>query len=157
MPSLTDELSEQPFFSGLDEDSLTLLADCASAKEVHPGTYLFREGDPADTFFLIRRGRIALEAHAPVGGSIVIETLESGEMVGWSWLIPPYTWQFDARVVDDTSMIVFDGASLRQTCDANPALGYALLQRVAHVMLERLQATRVRLLDLYGVPGAVNH
>ena len=86
-------------------------------------------------------------------GAIVVETLDPGEIVGWSWLFPPYVWHFDARAVDDVRAVAFDGACLRGKCDQDPVLGYALMQRVAHVMYERLQDARMRLLDLYGSPS----
>jgi CRP-like cAMP-binding protein len=152
MRSIDQLLREQPFFASLDDDALALIAGCAVNRHARAGAYLFRDGEPADTFFLIRHGRVALETHTPTGGSVVIETLDAGEVLGWSWIVPPYRWQFDARAVDDTSIVVFDGACLRGKCDDDPRLGYALMQQVAQVMLARLQATRVRLLDLYGVP-----
>lgn len=154
MRGIDELLREHPFFAGLDDEALALIAGCAANRHMHAGQYLYREGDPAETFFVIRHGRIALEANRPAGGAVVIETVEDGEVLGWSWLIPPHRWLFDARVVEDTSAVVFDGTCLRGKCDADPVLGYALLQRVAQVMLSRLQAARVRLLDLYGVPGA---
>ncbi len=152
MRGIDQLLQEHPFFAGLDDAALTLVAGCAVNRHVDAGTYLYREGDPAETFFVIRRGRIAIEVHSPTAGSLVIETLDAGEVLGWSWLVPPFRWQFDARAVEATDLMVIDGACLRGKCDEDPALGYALMQRVAHVMLDRLQATRVRLLDLYGAP-----
>lgn len=152
MRGIDQLLQEHPFFAGLGGDALTLVAGCAVNRHVDAGTYLYREGDPAETFFVIRRGRIAIEVHSPTAGSLVIETLDAGEVLGWSWLVPPFRWQFDARAVDTTDLMVIDGACLRGKCDDDPVLGYALMQRVAHVMLDRLQATRVRLLDLYGAP-----
>jgi hypothetical protein len=97
---------------------------------------------------------VAIEADTPMGGPVVIETVDDGEVLGWSWLIPPHRWLFDARAVQPTSTVVFDGACLRTKCDEDPELGYDLMQRVAQVMYARLQAARIRLLDLYGVPGA---
>lgn len=148
-------LHEHPFFAGLDAEALTLLAGCAANRRFKVGEYLYRQGEPAETFFLIRRGRVAIEAHDEVRGPLVIETVDEGEVLGWSWLVPPHRWLFDARAVDPTSVVVFDGTCLRDKCDADPRLGYAVLQRVAAVMYARLQGTRVRLLDLYGVPDAV--
>ena len=154
MRGIDELLREHPFFAGLDDDALTLLAGCAANRHTKVGGYLYREGEPADVFYVIRHGRVAIESHTPTGGSVVIETVEDGEVLGWSWLIPPYRWLFDARAVEPTSEVVFDGACLRGKCDADPELGYALMQRVAQVMYERLQATRIRLLDLYGAPSA---
>jgi len=154
MRTIDELLHEHPFFVGLDDDALTLISGCATNHHFRAGEYLFREGDPADTFFVVRHGLVAIETHNPVGGPITIDTVDDSEVLGWSWLIPPYRWQFDARAVEATRAVGFDGACLRGKCDADPELGYALMQRVAQVMFARLQAARVRLLDLYGVPGA---
>lgn len=142
-------LPSHPFFEGLGPDELALMAGCAANVHHRPGEYLFHEGDPADTFYVVRRGRIAIETRLPTG-SVVLDAAQDGDVVGWSWLIPPYRWTFDARATDETSAIAFDGACLRGKCLDDPALGYALLQRVVGVMSARLQSARVRLLDLYG-------
>ena len=151
MRTIEQYLPDHPFFDGLDEDALALLAGCATNRHFVPGKQLFREGEPADTFFVIRYGRVALEMRLPTG-SVVLDTAEQGEVVGWSWLVPPYRWTFDARALDETGVVAFDGACLRAKCQSDPALGYALLQRVVHVMSDRLHSARVRLLDLYGRP-----
>lgn len=151
MRSIAEELPDHPFFAGLDDEALALLAGCAVNVHFAPGELLFREGDPADRFFVLRRGRVAIEVHAPTGG-IVLDTADDGDVVGWSWLVPPYRWVFDARAVTPTSAVALDAVCLRGKCDGDPALGYALMQRVTGVMYERLQAARVRLLDLYGGP-----
>ena len=156
MRGIDDLLHEHPFFAGLDKEALTLLAGCAANRRFKAGEYLYRHGDPAETFFLIRRGRVAIEAHDHSRGPIVIETVDEGEVLGWSWLVPPHRWMFDAQALDSTSVVVFDGTCLRGKCDDDPRLGYAILQRVAAVMYARLEGARVRLLDLYGVPGAVD-
>jgi CRP/FNR family transcriptional regulator, cyclic AMP receptor protein len=132
---------------------LAAVAGCGSTGGLAAGAFLAREGAPADTFHLIRRGRVALEVHAPGGAPLVVETVEAGSIVGWSWLFPPYRWAFDVRAVEPTRTIDFDGACLRGRCEEDHELGYRLMQRFAQVMLERLQATRLRLLDLYGDPG----
>jgi CRP-like cAMP-binding protein len=142
-------LAANPFFAGLADDALALVAGCATNVHFDPDEYVFREGDPADRFFVVRHGRVALELHAP-GSHHVLDTVEDGDVLGWSWLVPPYRWFLDARAVAPTSAIALDGVCLRGKCDADPVLGYALLQRVAHVMYQRLQSSRVRLLDLYG-------
>jgi CRP/FNR family transcriptional regulator, cyclic AMP receptor protein len=144
-------LSDHPFFAGLDDEALALMAGCAINAHFHTGQHLFREGESADTFFVIRSGRVALEMRTPTG-SVVLDTAEQGEVVGWSWLVPPYRWTFDARALEETGVVAFDGACLRGKCQGDPALGYALLQRVVQVMSDRLHSARVRLLDLYGRP-----
>jgi CRP/FNR family transcriptional regulator, cyclic AMP receptor protein len=150
--TLAEYLPEQPFFAGLDPAAIELMVGCARNTHFRPGEVLFRNGDAADTFYVIRRGRVALDLHDPQRVSLTIATLDPGDVVGWSWLVPPYRWMFDARAVGEVSAVAFDGACLRGKCDQDPVLGYALLQRVTHVMYERLQETRMRLLDLYGSP-----
>jgi CRP-like cAMP-binding protein len=148
-------LAEHPFFAGLDEGVLALLAGCAENAHFRAGEVLFRGGTPADRFFVVRSGRVALQLAAPAREPLVVETVEAGEVAGWSWLVPPYQWFCDGRAVEETSVVSLDGACLRGKCATDPALGYQLLSRVTHVMYDRLQATRVRLLDLYGTPRAV--
>ena len=150
MQTIEQKLAEVPVFEGLAPQRLALIAGCAGTIHARAGEQLFREGDSADTFYVLRHGAIALEAHAPAGPPLTIETMHAGDVVGWSWLVPPYRWHFDGRVVEDVRAIGFDAACLRGKADADPALGYELLRRFAGLMLERLQATRLRLLDLYG-------
>ena len=142
-------LPGHPFFAGLDDQAIALVTGCAVNAHLRPGEYLFREGEPADTFYVIRSGRVAIEMRLPTG-EVVLDTAHDGDVVGWSWLVAPYRWTFDAVAMDETSVVSIDGACLRGKCDADPALGYALLQRVVQVMSKRLHSARVRLLDLYG-------
>jgi CRP/FNR family cyclic AMP-dependent transcriptional regulator len=150
MEAIDTLLRASPVFEGLDPEALGLIAGCASNVHFDQGAVLFREGDPADTFFLIRHGTVALEMFVPARGAAVIETIEAGEVVGWSWLFPPYRWHFDARALTQLRATAFDGACLRGKCDEDPALGYELMSRFAQVLIERLQWTRLRLLDVYG-------
>jgi CRP/FNR family transcriptional regulator, cyclic AMP receptor protein len=152
---IAEYLSGHPFFAVLDAATVEELAGCARNEHIRAGQYLFREGGTADHFYVIMHGRIALELHSPGTGPLVVETVSNGEVLDWPWLIPPHRWSFDARATEPTSVISLDSGCLRAKCDADPRLGYELLQRVAHVMSARLQATRLRLLDLYGDhPGA---
>jgi CRP-like cAMP-binding protein len=98
----------------------------------------------------VRHGSVAVETFVPARGPMMIETIEAGEVIGWSWLFPPYRWHFDARALTQVRATSFDGACLRGKCDSDPALGYTLMSRFAQVLIERLQWTRLRLLDLYG-------
>jgi CRP-like cAMP-binding protein len=147
---LDDLLAGVPLLAGLVRAELELLAGCARNVHFDAGEQIFREDEPADAFWVIRHGRVALEAHVPARGPLTIETLEPGEVLGWSWLFPPYRWHFDARALSGVRATAFDGACLRGKCSDDPALGYDLMQRFARVMMERLQATRLRLLDVYG-------
>lgn len=150
MRTLTEYLPEHPFFAGLDAAAMELVVGCAQNVHFAEGDVLFRAGSPADTFYVVRHGRVALEVYDPRRQAMVVATLGDGEVAGWSWLVPPYRWMFDGRAVSQVSAVAIDGACLRGKCDQDPVLGYALMQRVAHVMYERLQDARMRLLDLYG-------
>jgi CRP/FNR family transcriptional regulator, cyclic AMP receptor protein len=154
MRSIDQVLGELPTFEGLDPGYLEFIAGCGANRVFEAGEHLAHEGDPADSFFVVRHGRIALEVAAPGRGDLMIETLGEGAVVGWSWLFPPYRWSFDARAMEQTRVIAFDGACLRGKCDEDKSLGYELMQRFAAVMLDRLQATRLQLLDVYGEPAA---
>ena len=155
MQTLDELVAQSPVFAGLEQPQLELIAGCGHIESVDTRERLFREGDAASTFYLVRRGRFALTTHVPARGDVVIETLDAGEVIGWSWLFEPYRWHFDARAVEDGSLIAFDGACLRGKCDADHTLGYELMQRFAQVMIARLQRTRTLLLDVYG-DGAGN-
>lgn len=150
MHTLDEIVTESPVFAGLDPDQLQVIVGCAQNAAFFAGERLFREGEAADTFYLVRRGRVALTTHVPGRGEVTIDTVDPGEVLGWSWLFPPYTWHFDARAVEDTGVVAFDGACLRGKCDADHALGFELLRRFAQVVIDRLQHTRTLLLDVYG-------
>jgi CRP/FNR family cyclic AMP-dependent transcriptional regulator len=150
METIETLLRASPVFEGLEPDRLALVAGCASNVHFDQGAVMFREGDEADTFYLVRHGSIALETFVPARGSAVIETIEAGDVVGWSWLFPPYRWHFDARALTPIRATSFDGACLRGKCNDDTALGYDLMSRFAQVLIERLQWTRLRLLDVYG-------
>ncbi len=150
METIETVLREVPLFRGLAPAALELIAGCGRNVRFLDGEMLFRQGDPADTFLVLRHGSITLETFVPSRGAITIETLEAGEVVGWSWLFPPYRWHFDARATSLVRATSFDGACLRGKCESDPKLGYDLMSRFAQVVIERLQWTRLRLLDVYG-------
>jgi len=151
METLERTLAEHPFFKDLGEPYLKLVTGCASNVRFEPDKFIFREGEEADQFYLIRQGRVALQVFLPDRGEITVETLEEGDILGWSWLIPPYHWHFDARALELTRAIALDGKCLRNKCEEDRSLGYELLKRFAHIMEDRLSSTRLQLLDLYGV------
>jgi CRP-like cAMP-binding protein len=150
MRTFEEILAEHPFFKGLDEKYLALIAGCASNVRFDAGTFLFRTGDASSQFYLIRHGRIALEIFAPGRGPLTIQALGEGDILGWSWLVPPYKKEFDAHALELVRAVAFDGACLRDKCEADPQLGYELLKRFAQIIGQRLQATRLQLLDIYG-------
>ena len=147
-------IAQAPVFEGLEPAQLALIAGCARNEHVEAGTVLLREGEAADRFFLIRRGIVGLEVHAPGRGPLRIETLHDGDVVGWSWLFAPYRWQMDGRVITSSSLVAFDGACLRGKCEFDHELGYQLMRRFAASVVDRLQATRLQLLDVYGSSAA---
>jgi CRP/FNR family cyclic AMP-dependent transcriptional regulator len=153
METIETRIHELPFFEGLPPADLELIAGCASNVRFREGELLFREGDDAESFYVLRHGTVALETFVPARGPFTIETLDAGEVVGWSWLFPPYRWHFDAHARSLVRATRFDGACLRAKCETDPRLGYELVSRFAQVMIERLQATRLRLLDVYGDAG----
>ncbi|HVA00911.1 MAG TPA: cyclic nucleotide-binding domain-containing protein [Terriglobia bacterium] len=149
MENLERILAEHPFFKGMDERYLELLTGCASNVRFEAGQYIFHAEEEANRFYLLRQGKVALEAFAPERGSIVILTLEEGEVLGWSWLFPPHRWKFDARVVEFTRAIALDGACLRQKSEENHDLGYEFMKRFSQLMARALLATRLQLLNVY--------
>ena len=151
MESLERLLAESPFFAGLDPEHLSVIVGCAAHVRFEPGEFLCREGEPADNFYLIRHGRVTLELFVPQKGPVRLQTLDPGEVVGWSWLIEPYTWHFDARALEPVVAVQLDGTCLRNKCDADPRLGYEVLKRFADIMEQRLHSARLGLLDMYGV------
>ena len=146
-------LSAHPFFASLADPQRAALAEDGTAVAFTAGTLLFDEGGVADRFWLIEDGSVALEMRIPGRGDQVVETLGAGTVLGWSWLHPPFRWQFRAVARQATTAIVFDAASVRRRCDADSAFGYAMLRSFTPVITERLQATRLRLLDLYAAPS----
>jgi CRP-like cAMP-binding protein len=153
METIESLLHDVPLFEGMTAADLELIAGCGSNVRFGDGEFLFREGDRADTFLVLRHGSVALETFVPARGPVTIETLEAGEVVGWSWLFHPYEWHFDARALSLVRATSFDGACLRGKCESDPRLGYDLMSRFAQVMIARLQWTRMRLLDVYGYAG----
>lgn len=155
--SIDTLLAKHPFFQGLQPEYLSLIGGCASNVQFQPGEQIFREGQEAHRFFLVRYGRAALEIFAPDRGAINIQTVQEGDVLGWSWLIPPFRWRYDARAVELVRAFAFDGACLRGKCDTDPALGYELMQRFAQLIARRLHSTQLQLIDVYGDLGKPTH
>jgi CRP-like cAMP-binding protein len=143
-------LAEHPFLHGLARPHLELIVGCASNVRFDPGQFLFHEGEEADRFYVIRHGKVRVALFAPGRGPITIQTVDEGDILGWSWLLAPYRWHCDAQAVELTRAIAFDGECLRTKCEHDHELGYELLKRFSHIMLEYLEATRLQLLDFYG-------
>ncbi|MFH0907973.1 MAG: cyclic nucleotide-binding domain-containing protein [bacterium] len=150
--NLEPTLREHPFFQGLENKHLELLVGCASNVRFDAGEFICRADEPADKFFLIRTGKVAVEINVPQRGPMTIQTLDDGDLVGWSWLFPPYTWNFDARATTLTRAIALDARCLRTKCETDYQLGYEMMKRFSAIMVERFQATRLQLMDLYASP-----
>ena len=146
MNSIGATIISHPFFQTMPPEHLALLSKNAQEVEFQSGEILFREGEPANRFYLIESGRVAIEAGAQEGKSI--QTLGPGEVLGWSWLFPPFAWHFQARATEPTTAIIFSGAHLLTTAESNHDFGYELMKRMAQVVIHRLQATRRQLLAL---------
>jgi CRP/FNR family cyclic AMP-dependent transcriptional regulator len=142
-------LAAQPFFKGLSASHIELLARNAMSVEFKTDEYIFEEGSPANRFYILLSGEVALESPCPKcddeRGPVLIETVGAGSVLGWSWLFPPYYSHFNARAVSPVKTLFFYGTRLREQCENDHELGYELMKRVAAVFIERLQATRIKL------------
>lgn len=150
MENLGRILREHPFLAGLDDKHIELLTGCASNVVFQKGEFIFREGEDADSFYFIRHGKVAVETYVPQKGAIIIRSRSEDEIFGWSWMVPPYRWHFDARALELTRAIALDGKCLRTKCEEDHDLGYEIMKRFALVIAERLEATRLQLMDIYG-------
>jgi len=149
---IAEYLGTHPFFADVDGAAVADLAGCGRNQHLRTGEYLFREGGTAEHFYVVLSGRISLELFSPGSGAHVVDSVGEGEVLDWPWLIPPHRWMCDARATEPARVVALDSACLRGKCEADPQLGYRVMQRVAQEMARRLHATQVRLLDLYGVP-----
>lgn len=143
-------LSRHPVFAGFDGATLALLAGCARNEHVNAGAIIYFEGDPADRLYLIRHGDVAVEIGTPERDPIIVETLHPDDILGWSWMVPPYRHMSQARATTDLRVVSLDGACLRRKCDDNPALGYMMFKHLLPHMAQRVRALRLQVLDLYG-------
>ena len=140
---LEAQVAAHPFLIGIGAHHIRLLADCAMRSQFTAGQVIFQKGETANRFYLIERGRVALESST--GGEVIrIEEVGAGDLLGWSWIFPPYVWHFDARAIEPTTAIFLHGTILREYCDSDPALGYELFKRMSEVMMHRLQAARTK-------------
>ncbi len=150
MENLEKILAQHPFVSGLAPEHVQLMVGCAKNVVFEPGKYLFKENEDANSFYIIRSGKVALEIYSSETGSIIIQTLGEGDIIGWSWMVPPYQWRFDARAMELTRVIELDATCLRSKCETDPAFGYEIMKRLANIFEQRINAMRIQLLDLYG-------
>jgi CRP-like cAMP-binding protein len=139
-------IAEHPFLRDLKPEHLRLLADCAMRMRYGAGELIFREGDPANRFYLIEQGRVSLESPQRDAAPVAVQVIGAGDVLGWSWLFPPYYWHFDARALEPTTALFFYGTRLRQHCEQDPGFGYEMMKRMTQVVIHRLQAARRELL-----------
>ena len=155
MKALDPLLAEHPFLKDISPAHIRTIAGCARNERFEAGQMLFREGEEANQFFIVRHGNVAIEMGAPPRGVTTVHTVRDGEIVGWSWLVPPYRWRCSAKARELTRVIALDGRCLRQKCEADHDLGYELLRSFADILARRLDATRLQLLDVYAPEPAV--
>ncbi len=153
LPPLKTLVAKHPFLHGLTFRQLQILLANAMRSHFAAGQVIFREGEPANRFYLILEGEVALESYDKERGNVLIQTIGGGDVLGWSWLFPPFTWHFDARALESTDAIFFYGTRLREQCEEDHELGYELIKRAAQVMMLRLQATRKKLLAAHALGG----
>lgn len=143
-------LASHPFTSGLSPAHLHLLQTCSGDRIYAPGDFLCREGEAADSFFLIWEGRVALEVHVVRHGGLRVETIHPGEVLGWSWMVAPHRWRLDARALEPVRAVVLDAPALRKHCDRDHELGFQVLKRLTQVVGHRLSRTRAQLVEMHG-------
>jgi CRP/FNR family transcriptional regulator, cyclic AMP receptor protein len=154
MKNIAELLRQHPFTEGLEQDIIELIAGCAKNAVYQANEYLYREGEHAKYFYLVRQGTVALEMFLPGRGAHTFLTLKNGEILGSAWLLPPYRWTYDARAVELTRVIAFECKCLLDKCEADHHVGYEMMKRFIPPLLERLQVAQLQIADIYGVGGA---
>lgn len=131
-------LEAHPFFRGMNAEHISMMLEGASEREFMAGDFLFRAGEPANKFFFILDGTIAIESSNRAGARTIVQSVGGGEVLGWSWLYPPFVWHLDARVIEHADCLVLDGAHLLIAAERDHDFGYDLMKRVAQVLIQRL-------------------
>ena len=152
-PSTTEYLSAHPFFSDFSDDVLTFLSECSSTHDIKKGQILFRLGEKADKFYVVLDGQISIEMPAIMGPTLEIQTLGKDKILGWSWLISPYKWNFQTKAEEDSELLQFDGSAILARCEQDPKFGYELLKKFAGLMSERLNVARQKIMDEWNPIG----
>ncbi len=138
-----------PFLTGMNKRHLALLTDCAIGAHFKKGQLILKEGEQANRFYLIESGKVILESGKAYGHPVIIDTIGAGDLLGWSWMFSPFTWQFTARAAEPTKAIFFYGTILREYCERDHSLGYELLKRMTVIMMRRMQAARQKMIDVH--------
>ncbi|HBL18416.1 MAG: hypothetical protein A2X36_14405 [Elusimicrobia bacterium GWA2_69_24] len=149
MRPVDDFIRNHPIFQDFRPDHLELVTSVAEEMRFTRDQYLLRQGQGAERFFIIRKGLVRIELLSKEGETIPIQEVGPGDLLGWSWLLPPYKWGFDARAAETTLALVFDGASLRKKCEQNFEFGFRFLQVISMALSRRLDVTRAHLLEYY--------
>lgn len=150
---LADYLQNKSIFKGMPKPLIQTLADAGRTKDYKMGDCLFKQGESANHFYIIISGRVSVEIPSIYGPPLVVQKLDDNKVLGWSWLIPPYKWAFEADAESDLQVIEFDGQRLLAACEADPDLGYQLIKRFATLMSERLHEAREKMMDTWSAPG----
>ncbi|MCB0717586.1 MAG: cyclic nucleotide-binding domain-containing protein [Bacteroidetes bacterium] len=146
--SIAEILSAHEFFSDMKPEHIEFISGCAKVSHFASGKFMILAGEPADNFYLIRSGHTAVEIE--IGNQVrTIHSPGPGEFVGWSWILPPARWRYDVRVVEDVSAISFDAECVRKKCEADFEFGYHIYRRILKIVIERLMATRIQMIDMY--------
>ena len=151
--SITEYLSAHEFFSEFSDDVLKFLCECSSTREIKKGQILFLQGEHADKFYVVRSGRISIQMPAIMGPTLEIQTVDEDQVLGWSWLISPYQWNFQTKAEEDSELLQFDGAAILARCEQEPKFGYELLKKFAGLMSVRLNAARQKMMDEWNPVG----
>ncbi len=150
MLSPEEVLKEHPFFKGISDQHLEFLVSVARPLRIESNHFLFRQGSSADCFLVLHKGDMAIELHVGAQGARIIQTVNAGEVVGWSWLYPPHRWMYDGRALNTVDCLCLDGESVRKRMEEDHEFGYEVLRRFGEVIVEALNRTRLQLLDVYG-------
>ncbi len=157
MGTIVQEIRGHPFFEGFPETLYAELRTCADKVVFEPEEFVYRQGDPADEFFLVLQGRVALELHSGRHGAVTVQTLCGGDILGWSWLFPPYHRHCDARALTFVEAISLQAICMREQAERNHHLGHELYKRLSRAVVADLQAVRLQLMDLYSRPTVLSH
>ena len=147
---IRDLIEGHSFFQGMDPAVIDLIAGCGKNVVFREGEHLARRDTDADCFYAIRHGTAAIELHVPPSGDVMIHTAREGEIVGSSWIFPPYRWSFDVRATGLVRAVHFDASCLKKKCEDDPATGYDIMKRFAVILGKRLEAMYLQMMDLYG-------
>lgn len=142
-------MARHPFFADMKKEQVALLTDCGMGVHFSKGQILFCEKDTANRFYALETGKVLLESTATYGKPLIVDEIGAGDLLGWSWMFPPFVWRFTARAAEETEAISFYGTVLREYCERDPALGFELLKRMSRVVIRRLQAARDKMLAVH--------